>query len=99
MADESKKVRTALDLALERLGAADPGPSLSAEQKSKLSELEREHALKLRETEFVFDQRVGNALREGDFATAEKIRAEKIEALRALKAELEAAKEKVRQES
>jgi len=97
VAEERPKIKSALDRALERFGAPETGPTLSSEQKQQLSEIGRAFKAKVTEQEFVFDERVRNALREGDFTVAEKIRTEKAEELRKLNAELEAEQEKVRQ--
>jgi hypothetical protein len=93
---EKKGVKSALDIALERFGPLPETQTLTPEQKQKIADLDRNYQAQIAEKEVVYDERIRNAQRSGDFPRAEEIRQEKARELRKLKERLEQDKEKAR---
>jgi hypothetical protein len=93
-------MKSAYELAMERLRAADPdaGVPLAPEQKARLAEIDRVYQGKTAEREIFLKKQLDDLLAAGNREEAEKVRqhlaGEKIR----LEEEREAAKEKVRRE-
>jgi hypothetical protein len=90
-------MKTAYELAMERLGASSPPVKLSAEQKQALAELDSLYKAKIAEREIALKGELGAAEEKGDFEAMEKAREQLASERKKLLAELEAKKEQVRQ--
>jgi len=91
-------IKSAYELALERMAKQSPQPArkLTAEDKTKLAELDRVYTAKIAEHEFALKPKIAEARAKDDFEAAQKLE----ETLRAeiskLRGKLEAEKEAVR---
>jgi hypothetical protein len=90
-------MKSAYELAMERLAKADPAAApLSAEQKGRLAELDRLYQGKLAEREIFLKQQLGDALAARNLDEAEKIRKQISGEKARLEEEREEEKERVR---
>jgi hypothetical protein len=90
-------MKTAYELAIERLNKMAPPPArLTDEQKKQIAELESRYKAKIAEREIALQSQIDQAAARGDFEEIEKLQARLAEERRALQAELEAKKEEVR---
>ncbi len=92
-------MKTAYELAMERLGRTSPGIRLSAEQKKALAELDTMYRAKLAEREIALDAELSTAAANGDMEKVEKLREQLTDERKKLQAELEEKKERIRQEA
>lgn len=90
-------MKTAYELAMERLNKAAPMRKLTDAQKKKLGELDSKYAAKMAEREIVLQQQIEEAAGVGDFEKMEKLKQELANERKAIQADLEEKKEKVRQ--
>jgi hypothetical protein len=87
-------MKTAYELAMERLNKSAPSVKLSDAQKKELAELDAKYAAKIAEREIALNSEIAKAA--GDFAKEESFREQLITDRKKLQAELEDKKEKVR---
>ena len=87
-------MKTAYELAMERLNKNAPTVKLSAVQKKELAELDSKYAAKIAEREIALNGEIAKA--SGDFAKEESVREQLITDRKKLQAELEDKKEQVR---
>jgi len=93
----SSCMKSAYELAMERLGKADPAATpLSAEQKARLAEVDRVYQGKLAERDIFLQQQLGDALAARKLDEADKIRKQIANERARLEEEREAEKERVR---
>lgn len=90
-------MKTAYELAMERLGAQAPLSKLTAAQKQQLAELDSKYAAKIAEREIHLQGEAGKAATAGDFEKMEQLQQQLAKERKALQAELEEKKERVRQ--
>ncbi len=90
-------MKTAYELAMERLGKIAPMKKLTAEQKQQLAELDTRYAAKIAEREIALNGELVQAQAKGDFEQCEKLQQQLVQERKALQAELEEKKEQVRQ--
>jgi hypothetical protein len=88
-------MKTAYELAMERLNKSAPAAKLSDAQKKELANLDSKYAAKIAEREIALNTEIANAA--GDFAKEESFREQLIMERKKLHAELEDKKEKVRE--
>ena len=88
-------MKTAYELAMERLNKSAPAAKLSEAQKKELADLDSKYAAKIAEREIALNSEIAKAA--GDFATEESLREQLITERKKLHAELEDKKEKVRE--
>ncbi|HTV42028.1 MAG TPA: hypothetical protein VMF08_15705 [Candidatus Sulfotelmatobacter sp.] len=88
-------MKTAYELAMERLSKSAPAAKLSDAQKKELAELEDKYAAKIAEREIALNAEIATAA--GDFAKEESLREQLITERKKLQAELEDKKEQVRE--
>lgn len=88
-------MKSAYELAMERLNKTSPTTKLTAEQKQQLAELDSRYAAKIAEREIALESELAKAVDDADAEAAlrEQIGNER----RKLQAELEEKKERVRQ--
>ncbi|MBI4664451.1 MAG: hypothetical protein HY735_37135 [Verrucomicrobia bacterium] len=91
-------MKSAYELALERLNkTSPPPPRLSDEQKKQLAELDSMYAAKIAEREIFVKGELSKAAASGDFESIEQIQKQLLSDRKSLQAELEEKKEKIRQ--
>ncbi len=97
MAEEKKEIKSAYELALERLGAtAGEGTALTAEDKQELAEIDRDTHARIAEQEILFKSRIGSALQSNNLEEAVKLKDELATELRRIRERGEEKKEAVR---
>jgi hypothetical protein len=89
-------MKTAYELAMERLGKTAPTVKLTAGQKKQLAELDSQYAAKTAEREIALKDEMARVAATGDFEKVETLQQQLIGERRKLKAELEEKKERVR---
>lgn len=91
-------MKSAYELAMERLAKSDPSSStpLTAEQKSRLAEIDRVYKGKLAEREIFLKKQLDEALSEQKFEDVEKIKQQLSSERARFEEEREAEKESVR---
>lgn len=92
-------MKSAYELAMERLNKTAPARKLSADQKARIAELESIYKAKVAERELATTDEVAAAESAGDFRKAETIREQLTRDRKRFEEELEAKKEKVRTEA
>ena len=90
-------MKTAYELAMERLNQNAPAKKLSETQKKELAELDSKYAAKIAEREIALKDEIAKAGAAGDFEKTGKLQEQLIAERRKLQAELENKKEQVRQ--
>ena len=91
-------MKSAYELAMERLSKESPTAKLTDEQKQQLAELDSRYAAKIAEREIHFKGKAAEAEAGGDFAAAEESRQQLVIERRKLQAELEEKKANVRKD-
>ena len=89
-------MKTAYELAMERLTKAAPTVKLTAAQKAEIAELESKCAAKIAERELVLQGEIVKAVERGDAAAMEQLEKQLVSDRKSLRAECEEKKEKVR---
>ena len=92
-------MKSAYELAMERLNKTAPTVKLSAEQKKKLAELDSFYAAKIAEREIFVKAELGKAAAKGDYEAMQQLEKQLASDRRSLSAELEEKKEALRQAS
>lgn len=92
-------MKTAYELAMERLNKSAPAAKLTDEQKKALAELDSVYSAKMAEREIALQGELAKAEASGDYATLESLRQQFAGERKKLQAELEAKKEAVRKAS
>lgn len=90
-------MKTAYELAMERLSKAAPTVKLSAGQKKQLAELDSTCAAKIAEREIALKDEMAKVSATGDFEKVEALQQQLVNERKKLQAELEEKKERVRQ--
>jgi hypothetical protein len=90
-------MKTAYELAMERLQKDAPTKRLNAVQKKELAEWDSKYAAKIAEREIAFKDEIARAGAAGDSAKLEKLQEQWVAERRKLQAELAEKKEQVRQ--
>jgi hypothetical protein len=90
-------MKSAYELAMERLSKAAPAAKLTAEQKKELAELDSLYASKIAQREIFLKGELGKAEGTGDFEAIQQLQKQLTSERKSLQAELEEKKEKVRQ--
>jgi hypothetical protein len=87
-------MKSAYELAMERLKKTSPSVKLTAEQKQQLAELDSRYAAKIAEREIALNGEIARAAE--DFQKEEALREQLVNERRKLQAELEEKKEQIR---
>ena len=90
-------MKTAYELAMERLSKSSPITQLNEEQKKEIAELDSKYKAKFAEREIMLNGEMEKALNTGDFEAVEQLKKQLASAKKTLDAELEEKKEKIRQ--
>ena len=90
-------MKTAYELAMERLNKSAPSPRLTSEQKQQLADLDSKYAAKIAEREIALTEDINKAATGGDFEKVEQWQQQLVNERKALQIEREERKERVRQ--
>ena len=90
-------MKTAYELAMERLNKSSPSVKLTAAQKKELAELDSRCAAKIAEREIALKDEIQSAAHAGDAEKMEQLNQQLIKERKSLQADLEEKKEKVRE--
>jgi hypothetical protein len=90
-------MKTAYELAMERLGKSTPSVKLTADQKKQLAELDSQYSAKIAEREIALRGEIDKVAVAGDFEKVEKLQQQLVNERKKLQAELGEKKERVRQ--
>jgi len=91
-------MKTAYELAMERLGRTAPTVKLSAEQKRQLAELDSQYAAKIAEREIALKDEMAKISAAGDTEKVETLQQQLVNERKKLQTELEEKKGRIRQE-
>jgi hypothetical protein len=94
MMDKMAEMKSAYELAMERLNKTGPTVKLTSAQKQQLAELDSLYASKIAEREIALNAEIARAA--GDVAAEESLRERLITERKKLQAELEEKKEQIR---
>ena len=89
-------MKSAYELAMERLNKASPSTKLSDDQKKQLAELDSRYAAKIAEREIFLNGERAAAAAKGDYEAVAQLEKQLASERKTFKAELEEKKEKVR---
>ena len=89
-------MKTAYELAMERLGKISPTVKLSDEQKKEIAELESICIAKIADRELLLKGEIVKAIDKGDAEAVEQLEKQLLSDRKSLRAECEEKKEKVR---
>jgi len=89
-------MKTAYELAMERLNQSSPPVKLTAQQKKDLAELESKYKAKIAERELFVGSEREKAIDKGDFEAVEQLEKQLVSDRKSLQAELGEKKEVVR---
>ena len=90
-------MKSAYELAMERLSKAAPTVKLTDAQKAEIAELESRCAAKIAERELLIQSEIAKADDKGDSEEIEKLQKQLVSDRKSLQADLEEKKEEVRQ--
>lgn len=90
-------MKSAYELAMERLNKTSPTIKLTAEQKKQLADLDSRYTAKIAEREIALKGEFEKAAGAGDLEKAEQLQGQLLEERKKLQTELEEKKERVRQ--
>ena len=90
-------MKTAYELALERLNKAEPAVKVTEEQKRRLAELDSLYAAKIAERELLVQGQIASAMEEGDSLALEQLQKQLVSDRKSLHFERDEKKEAVRQ--
>ncbi len=89
-------MKSAYELAMERLNKSSPTVKLTDAQKKKLAELDSKYAAKIAEREIALKDEATKAAEAGDFDKVEQLQQQLVAERKKLQAELEGKKEEIR---
>jgi hypothetical protein len=89
-------MKSAYELAMDRLSKSAPAVKLTAEQKKQLAELDSRYSAKIAEREIFLKDELAAAAAKGDFEAVAQLEKQLVSARKSLQSELEEKKEKVR---
>lgn len=90
-------MKSAYELAMERLNKASPTVKLTDQQKKEIAELESKCAAKIAERELFIRGEIAKAVDKGDMEAVEQLEKQLVSDRKSIQADLEEKKEKVRQ--
>ncbi len=93
---KTNAMKSAYELAMERLNQTSPAVKLTSEQKKQLAELDSRYTAKIAGREIALQGEIDKAVGAGDAEKVEQLRQQLVNERKALLAELEEKKEKVR---
>jgi len=90
-------MKSAYELAMERLNKTAPTVKLTDEQKREIAELESKSAAKIAERELFIKGEIAKAVNKGDFEAVEQLEKQLVSDRKSIQADLEEKKAKVRE--
>lgn len=90
-------MKSAYELAMERLNKTAPATKLTDKQKKELAEIDSKYAAKFAERELLLKDEKAKAIEKGDFEAVEQLEKQLISDRKSIESEKEEKKEKVRQ--
>jgi hypothetical protein len=90
-------MKSAYELAMERLNKTSPAVKLTGQQKRELAEIDSKYAAKIAERELLVRDELKKAVEKGDMEAMEQLEKQLVSDRKSLEAEKEEKKEKVRQ--
>jgi molybdopterin converting factor small subunit len=90
-------MKTAYELAMERLAKTSPSVKLTEAQQQQIAELESKYKARIAEREIALKDEIAQAASAGDFAKVEALEQQLVSERKKLQTELEEKKEQVRQ--
>jgi len=90
-------MKTAYELAMERLNKTAPAAALTEQQKKQLAELESECVARIADRELFLKGEMEKAANKSDFQTYEQLEKQLVSDRKSIRADFEEKKEKVRQ--
>jgi hypothetical protein len=90
-------MKSAFELAMERLNKDSPTVKLTKDQKKQMAELDSKYAAKIAEREIFLKTEIAKAVEKGDFEAMEQLQKQLVSTRKSLQVELEEKKEKLRQ--
>jgi hypothetical protein len=90
-------MKSAYELAMERLNKSGPALKVSDEKKKKLAELDSEYGAKIAERELMVRDEIIKAQGKGDFDAIEQLQKQLVSDRKSIQSKLEEKKEAVRQ--
>jgi len=90
-------MKSAYELAMERLNKTSPAVKLTAEQKKQLAELDSKYAAKIAEREISLKSEIDKAMAGGEMEQVEQIQRQLADDRKKLQSELEDRKNRVRE--
>lgn len=95
MSKKDDGLKSALDLAMERLGGND-APALTPEQKEALAEIDRKTEAKIAEVKIMSDQPLATARARGEADAIRELEAGRTAEIEGIRAKAESKKEEIR---
>jgi hypothetical protein len=89
-------MKSAYELAMERLNKASPSVKLTDKQRAELAEIDSKYAAKIAERELLLQDELKKAVAKGDMEAVEQIEKQLASNRKSLEAEREEKKDKVR---
>jgi len=89
-------MKSAYELAMERLSKSSPAVKLTAEQKKQLAELDSQYAAKVAEREITLNDEIRRLAQSGDMEKMQEVQQQLARDRKSLQVELESKKERVR---
>jgi hypothetical protein len=89
-------MKSAYELAMERLNKTSPTVKLTDKQKQELAEIDSKYAAKFAERELFLKEEMQKAVAKGDFEALEQLEKQLLSDRKSIKAEKEEKKEKAR---
>jgi hypothetical protein len=89
-------MKSAYELAMERLSKSSPTVKLTGQQKKEISEIESKCAAKIAERELFIKDEISKAVNKGDFEAVEQLEKQLVSDRKSIQADLEEKKAKVR---
>jgi hypothetical protein len=90
-------MKSAYELAMERLNKTSPTVKLTDKQKTEIAELESKCAAKIAERELFINGEIVKAVNKGDFEAVEQLEKQLVSDRKSIQADLEEKKAKVRE--
>jgi hypothetical protein len=91
------EMKSAYELAMERLGESDPQVKLTDEQRAELAEVENRFRAKIAEREVFLKGLIDQAKASGNYGELQELQAQLTRDLASLNSDRESAKERIRQ--
>jgi len=89
-------MKSAYELAMERLSKQSPTVKISADQKKKLAEIDSKYAAKLAEREIFLKDEMSKAAAKGDWEAVQQLEKQIVSEKKSINAELEEKKDEAR---